>query len=116
DCFSELRSDLLVAGRLEDPGLRLHHLGVRPIAHALAIRQRASLPPEGQLTALLDRPEELADKAALAGPGNADQRHELRRTLLPRTREGAHEQFDLPLAPDERRLRLRREANAEARP
>ena len=114
DRARELRLDLVVAVRLEDAGLRLHHLAERPVADALAVRQRTSLPPVRQLAAALDRLEELADEPALADARDADQRDELRRALLSCPRERADEQLDLALASDELRARLRREVDAEA--
>src|SRR4029079_12480551 len=111
----ELRRHLVVVVRLEDAGLRLHHLPERPVADSLAVRQRASLPPVRQLATALDRLEELADETALADACNADQRHELGRALLSDPRERADEQVDLPVPADERRTGLGCEIDAEAR-
>ena len=50
--------------------------------HALAVGERAALAPEDELrVAGLDRLEELEDEPALADPGDADERDELRRAL-----------------------------------
>ena len=51
DRLASFSLGLLRRVRLEDPGLRLHHLGERPEADALAVRQRAPLPPVGQAPA-----------------------------------------------------------------
>src|SRR5262249_45297956 len=110
-----LRAGFLVAVRLQDPRLRLDHLAERPVAHALPVWQRASLPPVRQHAAVLDRLEELADEAALADPRDADEGQELRGALLAHACESADDLLDLALAADERRPRLRREIDPEAR-
>src|SRR5262249_11538760 len=111
----ELRAGFLVAVRLQDPRLRLAPLAERPVAHALPVWQRASLPPVRQHAAVLDRLEELADEAALADPRDADEGQELRGALLAHACESADDLLDLALAADERRPRLRREIDPEAR-
>ena len=78
DRARELRFDVVVAVGLEDPRLRLHHLRQRPVADALAVGKRPSLPPVRQLPAALDRLEQLAGETALADPRHADQSDELR--------------------------------------
>src|SRR5206468_9118501 len=84
DGVRELCAYLLVAVRLEDAGLRLHHLRERPVADALAVRQRPALPPVRHHAAAFDRLEQLADEPALADPGNPDERHQPGRALLAR--------------------------------
>src|SRR5207249_2065214 len=81
DGACELRFDLVVAVGLEDSRLRFHHLRERPVADAFAVRQRPALAPVRQLPAAIDRPEQLADKTALADAGSADECHQLERTL-----------------------------------
>src|SRR5438552_4082931 len=91
----QLRFHLVAAIGLENPGLRLDHLGQRPVADSLAVWQRASLPPMRQLPASLDRLEQLPYEPALADAWDTDERHELRRTLLTRALECADELLDL---------------------
>jgi hypothetical protein len=100
----ELRLDLLRRVALGDAGLGLDHLAERPERDPVAVGEAAPVPPADQLRVLLDAPEELEDEAALADPGHADDRHELRRALLPGAREGPGEQVDLALPADEPRL------------
>jgi hypothetical protein len=114
DSARELCVRLRVAVRLQDSRLRLHHLGERPVADALSIGERASLAPVGQLAAVRDVGEELADKATLADPRNADDRHQLRRTLLAHEGKRVDDLRELALAADERRALLRCEIDAEA--
>ena len=64
---------------------------------------------------LLENLEELVDEPALADAGDADDRDELRRSLLLDPRERAHEQVELALAPDERRAGDLVHVDAEAR-
>jgi len=52
----------------------------------------------------------------LPDPRHADQRDELRRALLAHTVERIADNAQLPLAPDQRRARLQRDVDAEARP
>src|SRR6267378_1530127 len=108
--------DFFLAVRLEDPGLRLDHLRQRPVADALTVRERPSLPPVRQHAAALDRLEELADQAALADARHANERDQLRRTLLTRASERTDELLQFALAPDERRARFGSEVDAEPRP
>ena len=51
DRLAELRSGVAYVVRVEHAGLRLHDLRERPEAHSLAVRQRATLAPEGELAA-----------------------------------------------------------------
>ena len=111
----ELRSGVLIAVRLEDAGLRLHHLGERPEADAFAVGQRTSLPPVRQLVAALDHLEELAEEAALADPGDADQRHELRCAVAVHPFERPDELVELALASHERRAIRGCQIDAEPR-
>ncbi len=52
---------------------------------------------------LFDRLVQLEHEPALADPGHAHERDELRRVLLERTGEGILEQVDLPAPAHERR-------------
>ena len=112
----QLRLHLGIAVGLEDAGLRLHHLRERPVADTLAVRQRPALAPVRQMSAALDRLEQLADESALADPRHAGDRDQFGRTLRAHAVERADELLDLPLASDERRACLGREVDAEARP
>ena len=89
--------------RLEHPGLCLEDLSERPEADALAIGQRASLTPVGELAACLDRLEELVDEPALADARHADERDELGLAILPHTPERCDEDVELLFPADERR-------------
>src|SRR5438067_11524245 len=114
----QLRLGLVGIVGLEDAPLRFHHLGKRPVADALAVRQRPALPPEDQLRILLaalQRSEQLRDESALADAGNADERDELERALLPCAGERPLERLELSVASDERRPCLRRDVDAEPR-
>ena len=116
DRAAQLRFHFGVAVGLEDAGLRLDHLRQRPVADPFGVRQRPALAPVRQYAAALDRLEELADEAALADPGDADERHQLRRALPPRTFERSLELLELTVAADERRARLGCEVDSEPRP
>src|SRR5689334_18183363 len=100
------RGELLLCGlgvvALEDAGLRLHDLAERPYAPALAVRERAALPPPVDVGIRVERREELGDEAALADPGDADERHQLRGLLTAGARKRVGEQEQLALSTDER--------------
>ena len=115
DSSAELLGGLRFAVRLEHAGLRLHHLADRPEADALAVGKRAALPPGDEPAIALDRIEELCEKPALADPGDAHQRHELRRPFAYRPLESGDEQLDLAVATDERRGRAAGDIDAETR-
>ena len=80
---------------LEHARLRLHHLAERPQAHSFAVRQRAALPPQRQLRLMVDPLEELPDEAALADPGDADERDELGLALSARAVQRADQRLEL---------------------
>ena len=113
------RDELLLGRRrvvgLENPGVRLDDLAERPEADALAVGERAALPPGDELGVGLGDLEQLGDEAALADPGHADERDELRGLLSPRARERVGEQAALALAADERRPQPLLDVAAEAR-
>ena len=98
----ELLGRLARAFGLEDSGLRLDDLPERPERDAFAVRKRAAVAPvdEPELSRL-DRLEELEDQPALADPGDADERQELRRALARDADERLAEKVELPLAADE---------------
>jgi len=87
---------------LEDPGLCLGHLGEGPVADALAVGQRATLSPVGEVRLRVDHLPELVYESALADPGHAHERDELRRTLLARAGQSAGQQVQLAAAAHER--------------
>ena len=58
-------------------------------------------------------PEELANETRLADARDADERDELRRALLLHAPEDRPQKLELPLAPDERRLRALDEVDSE---
>ena len=98
-----------------DPGLSLDDLGERPQRHAVAVRQAASLAPRYELRIGVDDPVELVHETALPDPWNADERHELRRALVPRAIEGVADDAKLTVTSDQRRARLVCDVDAEAR-
>ena len=87
---------------LEDPGLGFHDLGQRPEADALAVGQALPLEPAEQLRLLLEGSEELENEPALADPRHADERDELRLTLLAHSRDGGDEGRQVAVPADER--------------
>ena len=111
----ELRLGGVERVALEDPGVRLHDLAERPVAQALAVGQRAALPPPDQLRVTVDELEELADEPALADPGHARQGHELRLEIAAAAIERLGQEADLALAPDERGTGALLEVEPEAR-
>ena len=88
------------------PASRLHHLAEGPEAHPLAVGKTATLAPgdESRTTASNIR-EQLVDDPGLPDSRNADQRDELRLSLLARTLERLVRRRELSLTPDERRAR-----------
>jgi hypothetical protein len=101
---------------LEDSGLGFDDLGESPERHALAVRERASLPPEDEIGIGLDGVQELVDEAALADAGHPDEREELGRAILARPRERSPEEVELLRSADESRAGLPRDVDAEAGP
>jgi hypothetical protein len=92
--------------RLEDAGLRLRDLAERPVAQALAVRERPALAPPDQLRISVHDLEQLGNEPALADPRDADQGYELRRQLAAASSEGIHEQAELALPADELRAEV----------
>ena len=104
DRLPELLDGVLGRVRLEDSRLRLDHLRERPEGHAVAVRERAAVPPEheAELTGF-DRLEELEHEPALADARNSDKGEELRLELTRHSREHLPQQRQLAFASDERR-------------
>ena len=100
---------------LENTGLRLDDLAERPERDPVAVREATALTPGDQLGVRLDDLRELVDETALADPGDADERQELRRALVPGALEGVPDDTELALAADELRARLVRDVDPEAR-
>ncbi len=100
---------------LLNPGLRLHHLSDRPEAHALAVRERASLTPPDEVRCLADALEELGDEPRLADPGHPDERDELRLERFTGPLERGEDRRELARSPDERQRRALLEIHPEAR-
>jgi hypothetical protein len=109
----ELVGGLRLDVRLEDAGLRLHHLADRPVADALAVGERAALPPGHEPSSAFDRVEQLREESALADPGDADECHELRRPFAGGPLERGNEKLDLAVATDERCGRAASDVDAE---
>jgi hypothetical protein len=99
------RTDLFAGGvcriAFQDPGLRLHDLAECPEAHSLAVGQRTAAAPIDELVSFLDRAVELVDEAALADPGHADERHELRFALPLDASERVDQRVELAFPADE---------------
>ncbi len=115
DGLVDLRRDVVRRVLLEDAGLRLDDLAERPERDPVAVREAAALAPGDELGVGLDDAVELVDEAALADAGDADEREELRRPLVPRPLEGVPDDAELALASDELGARLVRDVDAEAR-
>ena len=98
----ELGRGLVGRVRLEDAGLRLHHLAERPEAHAFPVRQRPALAPVGEdLGIVVERRVELEQEPALADPRCSDEGDELRGPLALGTGERIPEEAQLLLPPDQ---------------
>ena len=114
DGLVDLRRDVLRRVLLEDAGLRLDDLAERPERDPVAVGEAAALAPGDELGIGLDDALELVDEPALADAGDADQREELRRALVPRPLEGVPDDAELALAADELGARLVSGVDAEA--
>ena len=115
DDLVDLRGDLLRRVLLEDAGLRLDDLAERPQRDPVAVGEAAALAPGDELGVGVDDALELVDEPALADPGDADEREELRRALVARPLERVPDDSELALAADELGARLVRDVDAEAR-
>ena len=69
DSRSDLRDGLLGPVALEDARLSFHDLGEAPKGRSLAVRERATLPPDDELRIGIDPLEELAHETRLPDPG-----------------------------------------------
>ena len=120
DRLVDLRRDLLRRVLLEHACLRLDDLAERPQRDPVAVGETAALAPGDELRVCLDDAVELVDETALADPGDADEREELRRPLVARSLEGVTDDAELALAADELasapRARRRRRSGHELLP
>ena len=112
----ELSLGLVLRVRLEDAGVRLHHLAQRPEADPLAVGQRPALAPVDELGVVLDGLKQLVDEAALADPRLADERHQLDLAGALRPLERVEQRVELAAPADERRSHAARDVDADARP
>ncbi len=114
------RRELRRGGRpvvvFEDASLRLHDLAERPDASTLAVGERPSLSPPVQVGIFVEDAEELGDEPALADPGHADERDELRRLLATAALERVGEDRQLAVAADNRRACTLLDVDSEPRP
>ena len=95
----ELLDRLLRRVVVGDPRRRLHHLRERPVRDALPERRA----PSREDARALEPREELLREPALADPGVAEDRHELRTPVANDTGEDVAEHVELLLAADVRR-------------
>ena len=86
----------------------------RPERDTVAVREAAALTPGDELRVGVGDARQLVDEAALADSRHADEREELRRSLVARALEGIADDAELALASDELRARLVRDVDAEA--
>jgi hypothetical protein len=101
---------------LEDARVALDHLTESPEADPAAVGQGAPLAPEDDHVRIgIDERPELVDEAALAKPGHADERHELRGPLAAGALERVPQNGELLVAPDERRPAAKGDVDAETR-
>ena len=112
----ELSLGLVLRVRLEDAGVRLHHLAQRPETDPLAVRQRSALAPVDELGVVLDGLEQLVDEAALADPRLTDERHQLDLAGASRPLERVEQRVELAAPADERRPHAARDVHADACP
>ena len=99
-----------------DPGLRLDDLAQRPQRDAVAVGEAATLAPGDEIGVFVDDAAELVDEAALADSGDADERHELRRSRVARAVERVAQDSELVLAADELGARLVRDVDSGPSP
>src|SRR5262249_52190777 len=109
----ELRGHFLRRVLLEHTCLGLDDLAEGPEGHAIPVCEAASLAPGDDLRICVDDALELEDEAALAESRHADERDELRRSLVTRAVEGVAEDGELALAADELRAGFVRDVHAE---
>jgi hypothetical protein len=107
DCF--LRRVLL-----GDQRPHSHHLCQRPVGDAVAVRETAAAVPEHLVQDPVEVLLELPREARLADAGDADDRDEVRLTLLRRAVEVFLDQAQLACPAHERRLELARRPSTPA--
>jgi len=95
---------------VRDPGRALDHLGERPVGDALAVGKA----PAGEHGRALERVRELARQTALADPGLAVDREQVRAAVAQGALVGVLQQIQLGVAADERRLHRARAPAAAA--
>ena len=115
--LAQLRLGRLGGVGLEDPGLRLDHLPHGPEGDALAVRERAALPPvDDQVRIRVHRLRELPHEPALADSRDAYERDELRPPLPQGARETVRQPVELLAAADERRRTALLHVDPQTRP
>ena len=101
---------------LADPAPHPHHVGQRPVGHALAVGRTPAPVPVDHLGEAVEVLVELPHQPRLADPGDAGDRHEMGAALVGAGVEQVLDLAQLALAADERRLQaLRLERPARAR-
>jgi hypothetical protein len=117
DSLDELGLGHLGRVGLQDRGLGLDHFRHGPEGDALAVRQRATLPPEDDVVRIrIHRLGELPDQSALADAWNADEREKLRRPLAPGAAERVRKEVELVAPTDERGAAALLHVDSEASP
>ena len=115
DRDSELLLDVGRRVLLDDAGLRLDDLRERPERDTVAVREAATLAPRDELRVGIGDARQLVHEAALADARHADEREELRRSLVPCALEGIADDAELALAADQSGACLVCDVDAEAR-
>ena len=119
DVLVERRVELRAGRRrlllLGDAAAHPHHVGERPVRHALAVREAAAAVPVDGVGEPVEVLVELPGEARLADAGDAGDRDEMRLALLGGGVEEVLDLAQLAVAADERRLEpLRLERAAQA--
>ncbi len=104
-----------VVGRVsfEDSRLRLDDLAERPHRDPVAVRETVALSPRDELLVVLYDPAQLVDEPTLADSGDADERQELRRSVVARPVEDVANDPELTVTTDQVRPSLVCEVDAE---
>ena len=89
---------------LADAAAHAHHVGERPVGHALAVGEAAAAVPVDDLGQAVEVLVELPDESRLADPGDPRHRDQVRPPLLCAGVEQALDLAQLAVAADERRL------------
>ena len=103
DSRSDLRNGLFGPVALEYARLSFHDLGEAPEGRSLAVRERATLPPDDELRIGVDHLEELAHETRLSDPWHADDGDELRLETRSRPSQSTDQDVQLVVPSDERR-------------